>query len=202
VSKINKMNIAIIKYNAGNIRSVDYALQRLGVEATITNDIEILEKADKIIFPGVGEASSAMQYLKEHQLDKVIQNAKQPLLGICLGMQLLCAYSPEGNTTCLNIFEDVHLQKFEAVDAIKVPQIGWNEIAFTANPLFVHIPAKAFVYNVHSYYVPIQQYTIATCNYTMDYSAAIHKNNFYGVQFHPEKSSTVGEQILQNFLNL
>jgi imidazole glycerol-phosphate synthase subunit HisH len=195
------MNIVIIKYNAGNIRSVDFALKRAGVEAIITDNAKQIQQADKVIFPGVGEASSAMAYLQEKKLDTVIKNLEQPVLGICLGMQLLCAYTPEGNTNCLNIFEEVTLRKFESNNNYKVPQIGWNKVAFQKNTLFTNTATEEFVYNVHSYYVPINNYTIATCHYSLEYSAAIQKNNFYGMQFHPEKSSTVGATILQNFLN-
>ncbi len=194
--------IVIVKYNAGNIRSVDYALQRLGVHAIITDDIDILLSADKIIFPGVGAAHSAMQYLKARKLDAVISNLKQPVLGICLGMQLMCAHSQEGDTACLNIFENINLQKFEQTQQLKVPQVGWNNIQFSDNILFTGVSKNEFVYNVHSYYVPVNTYTIATCNYSLNYSAAIQKNNFYGVQFHPEKSATVGTIILSNFLNI
>jgi imidazole glycerol-phosphate synthase subunit HisH len=194
------MSIAIIKYNAGNIQSVTFALQRMGVEAVVTDDIETIQKADKIIFPGVGEASSAMQYLHEKKLDEAIKNLKQPVLGICLGMQLLCHYSNEGNTHCINVFDNIDLLKFTPKQYDKVPQVGWNIIVPSENKLFNHIGTSPFVYNVHSYYVPINDHTIATCHYTIDYSAAIQKNNFYGVQFHPEKSGRVGEQILHNFL--
>ena len=194
------MKIVIIKYNAGNIRSVDFALKRLGIEAIITDDLEAIQKADKIIFPGVGEASSAMQYLIDKSLDVGIKNLQQPVLGICLGMQLLCAYSPEGNTTCLNIFENVHLNKFETSSQFKVPQIGWNKVEFNENKLFEN--SSKYIYNVHSYYVPVNKYTTATCNYGINYSAAMQKNNFYGVQFHPEKSGEIGELILKNFMDL
>jgi imidazole glycerol-phosphate synthase subunit HisH len=196
------MNIAIIKYNAGNIQSVDFALQRIGIQATITDDPEIIKSSDKVIFPGVGEASTAMQYLKERNLDSVIKSLQQPVLGICLGMQLLCNHSAEGNTDCLGIFENINLQKFKKQPDTKVPQIGWNTIGFNNDVLFAGIDNKPFIYNVHSYYVPINDYTIATCNYQLNYSAAIQKNNFYGVQFHPEKSGTVGEQILKNFIQI
>jgi imidazole glycerol-phosphate synthase subunit HisH len=196
------MNIAIIKYNAGNIQSVLFALQRIGVQATVTDDVNEIKNADKIIFPGVGEASTAMDYLKTRNLDQVIKNLTQPVLGICLGMQLLCEYSVEGNTSCIGVFEKVRLNKFTAQEKVKVPQIGWNTIILQNNKLFDNITPNPFVYNVHSYYVPINEHTIATCEYTLNYSAAIQKNNFYGVQFHPEKSGTVGEQILKNFINL
>ncbi len=196
------MKIVILKYNAGNIQSVLFALQRIGVTALVTDNISEIQAADKVIFPGVGEASSAMQFLKEKNLDIVIKNLQQPLLGICLGMQLLCNYSSEGNTACLGVFENINLEKFSSNEKNKVPQIGWNNIEINENNLFKNIETNPFVYNVHSYFVPINEYTIANCNYILNYSAAIQKNNFYGVQFHPEKSGTVGEQILQNFLNL
>jgi imidazole glycerol-phosphate synthase subunit HisH len=196
------MSIIIIKYNAGNIKSVDFALRRIGITPIITDEIEIIKNADKIIFPGVGEASTAMQYLKERNLDTVIKNLTQPVLGICLGMQLLCNHSSEGDTECIRVFENVYLEKFKSNTNDKVPQVGWNTIAIKNNTLFNNVATNSFVYNVHSYYVPINEYTIATCNYTLAYSAAIQKNNFYGVQFHPEKSSTVGEQILKNFIKL
>jgi imidazole glycerol-phosphate synthase subunit HisH len=194
--------VTIIKYNAGNIQSVLFALARIGVEATVTDDIEAIQKSEKVIFPGVGEASTAMQYLKERNLDKLIQDLKQPVLGICLGMQLLCSHSEENNTECLNIFPNINLKQFLPSSTCKVPQIGWNKVSFSENKLFKNITAEQYIYNVHGYYVPINTFTIATCNYTLDYSAAIQKDNFYGVQFHPEKSSTIGETILKNFINL
>jgi imidazole glycerol-phosphate synthase subunit HisH len=194
--------ISILKYNAGNIQSVLFALARIGVAATVTDDIETIQKSEKVIFPGVGEASTAMQYLKERNLDKLIQDLKQPVLGICLGMQLLCSHSEENDTDCLNIFSDVNLKHFTPSASSKVPQIGWNKVSFSENKLFKNITSEQYVYNVHGYYVPINPYTIATCNYTLNYSAAIQNKNFYGVQFHPEKSSTIGETILKNFINL
>ncbi len=196
------MKTTIIKYNAGNIQSVLFALARIGVTATVTDDIETIQQSEKVIFPGVGEASTAMQYLKERNLDKLITDLKQPVLGICLGMQLLCSHSEENNTDCLNIFPNVNLKQFIPSPTCKVPQIGWNKVSFTQNPLFSTIEKEEFIYNVHGYYVPINEFTIATCNYTLNYSAAIKKDNFYGVQFHPEKSSTTGAQILKNFINL
>jgi imidazole glycerol-phosphate synthase subunit HisH len=196
------MNIAIIKYNAGNIQSVQFALQRIGVTAVVTDDIEAIQTADKIIFPGVGEASTAMQYLKDRNLDAAIKNLRQPILGICLGMQLLCNHSSEGDTECIGIFKNINLEKFIANTNNKVPQVGWNTIAVKNNKLFNNVATNSFVYNVHSYYVPVNENTIASCNYTLDFSAAIQKNNFYGVQFHPEKSGTVGEQILKNFMEI
>ena len=194
------MNLVIIKYNAGNIRSVLYALERLGIEAIVTDDVEQIINADKVIFPGVGEASSAMKYLRERKLDQVIRNLKQPVLGVCLGMQLLCKYSEENDTDCLGIF-DLEVRKFPA-DAGKVPQIGWNDIYNLKSPLFSKVSEPAFVYFVHSYYVEQSQQTIATAHYGLDYSAAIQKDNFYAVQFHPEKSADVGAGILSNFITM
>jgi glutamine amidotransferase len=196
------MNIVIIQYNAGNIQSVLYALERLGVTATVTDNMEAIQKADKVIFPGVGEASTAMHYLKERGLDKVIVNLKQPVLGICLGMQLMCAYSAENDTPCLGIFEE-EVKLFMPTDAsTKVPQIGWNTIEHLKTNLFTGVSEESYAYFVHGYYAAIGKHTIATTNYVQAYSSALHKDNFYGVQFHPEKSAMVGEQIIQNFLNL
>jgi glutamine amidotransferase len=196
------MNIVIIQYNAGNIQSVRYALERLGVQATVTDQVETIQSADKVIFPGVGEASTAMHYLQERGLDKVIVNLKQPVFGICLGMQLMCAYSEENNTNCLGIFEE-QVKLFKPLDPkIKVPQIGWNTIGNLKSELFKGIQEESYAYFVHGYYAAIGEHTIATTNYVQPYSSALHKNNFYGVQFHPEKSAKVGEQIIKNFLNL
>jgi imidazole glycerol-phosphate synthase subunit HisH len=196
------MKTAIIKYNAGNVQSVLFALERLGAEAIVTDDATELQRAGKIIFPGVGEAGSAMAYLREKQLDTVIRRLEQPVLGICLGMQLLCNHSEESNTECLGIF-DVDVQKFSSTDnSYKVPQTGWNNIYDLQGPLFNNVPENPFVYLVHSYYAAVCDNTVAACNYIQPYSAALQKNNFYGVQFHPEKSATAGEQILQNFLSL
>jgi glutamine amidotransferase len=194
------MKIAIVQYNAGNIQSVLLAIERLGLVAQVTNDIDLLSAADKIIFPGVGEASTAMKYLEENKMDAFLKETKQPVLGICLGMQLMCAHSEEGNTKCLNIFNDINLKRFAYSVNYKVPQVGWNEISFTKHPLFDSIQNKQYMYNVHSYYAPLGQSTIATCNYGITYSAALQKNNFYGVQFHPEKSGDLGSQILNNFI--
>lgn len=194
------MNIAVIKYNAGNTRSVLYALQRIGIEATVTDQPEAITRADKVIFPGVGEASSAMKYLHDHHIDALIRDLKQPTLGVCLGMQLLCRHSEENDTPCLNIF-DLAVQKFPA-SAGKVPQIGWNDLSGLASPLFRGIPEQAYVYFVHSYYVEQSPYTLATTRYGVPYSAAIGKDNFYAVQFHPEKSADIGERILRNFIDL
>ena len=196
------MNIVIIQYNAGNIQSVLYALERLGVSATVTDNLESIQAADKIIFPGVGEASTAMAYLKERGLDKVIQHLKQPVLGICLGMQLMCTYSEENDTTCLGVFEE-QVKLFKPSDAsIKVPQIGWNNIGQLKTDLFKGVAENSFTYFVHGYYAALGAHTIATTQYIQPYSSALHKDNFYGVQFHPEKSAKVGEQIIQNFLNI
>lgn len=194
------MNIAIVKYNAGNIRSVQYALERLGVEGVVTDDAELISGADKVIFPGVGEASSAMQYLREKQLDKLLCSLQQPVLGICLGMQLMCSHSEENDTACLGIF-DVKVRKFvPKQNEYKVPQIGWNKIEGLRSNLFKDISASAYVYYVHGYYAEISADTIATTNYIHPYSAALQRNQFYGVQFHPEKSADIGEKILRNFI--
>lgn len=193
------MNVAIIKYNAGNIRSVDFALKRLGVDAEITDDHEKILNADRIIFPGVGEASSAMQYLRHRGLDRLIKDLKQPTLGICLGMQLMCRYSEEGDTDCLGVF-DQQVKKFTHA-TLKVPQVGWNDIGQLRTPLFEGVSENAYVYFVHGYYVPQSMESVALTHYGLDYSAAIAKDNFYAVQFHPEKSSEVGLRILANFLD-
>ena len=200
---INTGNIVIVKYNAGNIQSVLFALERIGVKATVTDEVELIKNADKIIFPGVGEASTAMQYLRERELDKLIQSLTQPVLGICLGMQLLCSHSAENDTPCLNIFEHVEANKFVPPDSsFKVPQTGWNTIYDYHSPLFNNIPEYSYCYFVHGYYAQKSPYTIATAHYCIPYSAALQKDNFYGVQFHPEKSAGTGEQILKNFLSL
>jgi len=197
------MDLVIIKYNAGNIQSVLYALERIGVEALVTDEREKIQKADKVIFPGVGEASSAMRYLQEHKLDAVIKDLQQPVLGICLGMQLMCTYSEENDTNCLGIFEEkVRMFSPKAEEPLKVPQIGWNNIFHLQTPLFAGLPENSYCYFVHGYYASQGGHTIATADYVQPYSAALHKDNFYGVQFHPEKSAQVGEQILKNFLSL
>lgn len=195
------MKVAIVKYNAGNTHSVELALQRLGVDSILTDDAETLRSADKVIFPGVGEASSAMQYLKEHGLDKVITTLKQPTLGICLGMQLMCAHSEEGNADTLGIFNN-HVKMFpKGID--KVPHMGWNSLTLLKSALYQGIEENAYAYFVHSFYVEISNTTTAQCNYANTlFSASLEKDNFYGVQFHPEKSSTIGEQLLKNFLAL
>jgi glutamine amidotransferase len=193
------MKVVILKYNAGNIQSVKFALNRIGIESILTDSIEEISTADKIIFPGVGEASGAMNYLKDKDLDKVIPNLKQPLLGICLGMQLMCKFSEEGNTNCLGIF-DQSVKRFQG--DVKVPQIGWNNIYDLKGNLFKGISENEFQYFVHGYYVEKGKNTIATTNYINKYSSALQKNNFYGVQFHPEKSSKTGEQLLKNFIEI
>ncbi|MEA3426052.1 MAG: imidazole glycerol phosphate synthase subunit HisH [Bacteroidota bacterium] len=193
------MKLAIVKYNAGNIQSVLYALERIGMEAEVTDDHALLRSADKVIFPGVGEASSAMNYLKERQLDSLIKNLEQPVLGICLGMQLMCMHSEENNTDCLGIF-DTTVRRFSG--SLKIPQIGWNLVQETREPLFSHLPKEAYCYFVHSYYADLCDETTATTEYGVRFSSALQKRNFYGVQFHPEKSATVGEQILKNFITL
>ncbi len=194
------MKIAIIKYNAGNIQSVLYAMERLGVEAEVTDNAEAIMKADKVIFPGVGEASSAMQSLLDNGLDKVIKELKQPVFGICVGMQLLCAHSEENDTTCLGIVP-VKVKKFlPTAEKIKIPQIGWNTIYNLKSNLFKDVEEKSYIYNVHSYYAEDSDYTIAHCNYGLEYAAAVKKDNFYGVQFHTEKSAEIGDKILRNFI--
>ncbi len=193
------MNIVIIDYGAGNIQSIQFALERLGFNGILSSDWNEIQKADKIIFPGVGEASSAMKKLKERGLDLLIPTLKQPVLGICLGMQLLCKSTEEANTKGLGIFE-VDIIKFS--NKVKVPQMGWNTIYNLKSPLFQDIKENEFMYLVHSFYVPLNENTIATTNYEKEYSTALHQDNFFGVQFHPEKSGKFGEQVLMNFLNL
>ena len=196
------MKVAVVKYNAGNIRSVDYALKRLGVEAVITADKEELQSADKVIFPGVGEAETTMNHLKATGLDELIKNLRQPVFGICLGMQLMCRYSEEGEVDCLNIF-DVDVKRFvPQKHEDKVPHMGWNTIGKTNSKLFEGFTEEEFVYFVHSFYVPVCDFTAATTDYIHPFSAALHKDNFYATQFHPEKSGKTGEKILKNFLNL
>ena len=193
------MKIAIIDYGAGNVQSVLFALERLGFEGIVTNDWNTIKKADKVIFPGVGEASSAMKMLVDSGLDVLIPTLKQPILGICLGMQLMCKHSEEGNTNGLGIF-DVNVVKFS--NEVKVPQMGWNTIYNLKSPLFSGIKENEFMYLVHSYYAPLSENTIANTNYELEYSTALQRDNFFGVQFHPEKSGVFGEQILKNFLQL
>ncbi|WP_299681411.1 imidazole glycerol phosphate synthase subunit HisH [uncultured Dokdonia sp.] len=193
------MNIVIIDYGAGNIQSIKFAIERLGFTATLSHDPEEIRNADKVIFPGVGEASSAMQKLKESKLDTLIPTLQQPVLGICLGMQLMCNSSEEGNTEGLRIF-DVNVVRFR--ESVKIPQIQWNSISSLKGPLFENVENDEFIYMVHSYYAPVTNETIAVCEYGIPYGAAFAKANFYGTQFHPEKSSSTGEQILKNFLEM
>ena len=198
-SEIKNQKIIIINYGAGNIQSIQFALQRLGFKGVLSNAIDEILSADKVIFPGVGEAGNAMNQLKKSGLDVLIPNLQMPVLGICLGMQLLCKSSEEGNTVGLGVF-DVDVLKFNS--EVKVPQMGWNTIYNFKNELFNSISEQEYMYLIHSYYAPICSQTIATTNYQIEYSSALQKNNFYGTQFHPEKSGKFGEQILHNFLKL
>jgi glutamine amidotransferase len=196
------MDTVVIKYNAGNLRSVEFALSRLGINPIFSDEAETILQAQRIIFPGVGEASSAMKYLRERKLDEVILAANQPFLGICLGMQLMCKHSAENDTTCLGIFEE-SVQKFNPQDpALKVPQIGWNTISDLKTPLFANIPEESYCYFVHGYFASKGEHTIATTDYAGLYSAALNKSNYYGVQFHPEKSADIGQKIIENFLKI
>ncbi|MBQ2535702.1 MAG: imidazole glycerol phosphate synthase subunit HisH [Bacteroidales bacterium] len=196
------MNIAIVKYNAGNIGSVENAVRRMGIEPVVTDDVEKIQGADRVIFPGQGEAHSTMAYLKAHRLDEVIVGLKQPVLGICIGMQLLCRHSEEQNTDCLGVF-DVDVKRFVPQrHEDKVPQMGWNTIEQTKSELFKGFEKPEFVYFIHSFYVPTCEWTIATTDYIQPYSSALHKDNFYATQFHPEKSGSVGERILTNFITM
>ncbi len=195
------MDVAIVKYNAGNIYSVVNAMKRLGIEPVLTDDAEMLQKADRVLFPGQGQAREAMEYLKAHQLDQVIKNLKQPVLGICVGQQLLCQYSEEGDVDCIGIF-DVDVKRFQPQKhEDKVPAMGWNEIYDLKTELYKGL-SHPYSYFVHSYYVPLCEETIAKADYILPYSASLHKDNFYTCQFHPEKSGKVGEQILKNFLEI
>lgn len=205
------MDVAIVKYNAGNIYSVVNAMKRLGITPTLTDDAEMLQKADRVLFPGQGQAKEAMDYLKAHQLDQVIKDLKQPVLGICVGQQLLCRHSEEGDVDCIGIF-DVDVKRFTPQrHKDKVPAMGWNEIYDLKTDLYKGFAQEAsaiealrdpYTYFVHSYYVPLCEETIATADYILPYSASLHKDNFYTCQFHPEKSGKVGEQILKNFLDI
>ena len=196
------MDTVVIKYNAGNLRSVEFALSRLGINPIFSDEAETILQAQRIIFPGVGEASSAMKYLRERKLNEIILAANQPFLGICLGMQLMCKHSAENDTTCLGIFEE-SVQKFNPQDpALKVPQIGWNTISDLKTPLFANIPEESYCYFVHGYFASKGEHTIATTDYAGLYSAALNKSNYYGVQFHPEKSADIGQKIIENFLKI
>lgn len=196
------MKVAILKYNAGNVFSVDCALRRLGVEPIVTDNVEQLRRADKVVFPGVGEASSAMAYLRSRHLDELIRSLTQPVIGICIGQQLLCRNSEEGNTECIGVF-DTSVKRFSEAPEVKVPEMGWNTIKpLVDNPLLKGIDENSYVYYVHSYYVPVCDDTIAVTDYSLPFSAAMNKDNFYATQFHPEKSGGVGELILKNFLIL
>ena len=196
------MKVAVVKYNAGNICSVDYALKRLGVEAVVTSDEAVLRAADKVIFPGVGEAETTMNFLRSGGMDQLIKELRQPVLGICLGMQLMCRHSAEGNVDGLGIF-DIDVKRFVSLrHEDKVPHMGWNTIEQTRSDLFKGFMKEEYVYFVHSYYVPVNEHTAAVTDYILPFSAALHKDNFYATQFHPEKSGSVGERILQNFLML
>ena len=196
------MNVAIVKYNAGNVYSVVNALRRLGIEPDLTDSPERLQSADRVIFPGQGEARGAMQYLKERRLDEVIRNLRQPVFGICVGQQLLCKHSEEGDTDCIGVF-DADVRRFMSKrHEDKVPAMGWNKITDLKSPLMKGINEGDYVYFVHSFYVPLCESTIATSDYILPYSACLHKDNFYSTQFHPEKSGNVGARILQNFLDI
>jgi glutamine amidotransferase len=198
------LKIAIIKYNAGNIMSVDYALQRLGIESIVTQDAEIIRSADKVIFPGVGEASTTMQYLKNRKLDTMIADLKQPVLGICLGLQLMCKHSEEGDTQCIGIFDE-EIKKFVipvSKSGFKVPHMGWNNLENIKGTLLNKKHEGGYVYFVHSYYATLGKHSVAECNYIVPFSAALQRDNFYATQFHPEKSGTIGASILENFIKL
>ena len=194
------MNIAVIKYNAGNIQSLTFALERMGITFLVTDNAEYITSADKVIFPGVGEASTTMAYLREHKMDQLIKELKQPVLGICLGMQLMCARSEENNAVCLGIFDET-VRRFIPQGDMKVPHMGWNTLALTNSWLNRELE-QSYAYFVHSYYVPVNSHTAAITEYIQPFSAAMHRDNFYAVQFHPEKSATAGQLVLQNFLEV
>jgi glutamine amidotransferase len=191
------MKVVIIKYNAGNIQSVRFAMERMNVKFIVTDDPEEIQSADKVIFPGVGEARTTMSYLREKKLDQLIKHLKQPVLGICLGMQLMCQHSDENDTPCLGIFDET-VQKFETLNGLKVPHMGWNSLQICNGWLPESLDQK-YVYFVHSYFVPVSQYSTALCTYGVAFSASLRKNNFFAVQFHPEKSAAAGELVLQSF---
>ncbi len=199
------MNVAIIKYNAGNIMSVDFAFQRFGIKACVTDNHELIRSADKVVFPGVGEASTTMKYLSYRKLDLLIRDLKQPVLGICLGLQLMCSRSEEGNTDCMGIFNE-KIKKFipdgSQPGSYKVPHMGWNNICGLQSNIFSKELENQYVYFVHSYYATTGVHTVATCDYIVPFSAALKKENFYATQFHPEKSGRIGAQILKNFIEL
>lgn len=196
------MKVAIVKYNAGNIYSVVHALKRLGVEPMLTDRAEELQSADRVLFPGQGEARNTMAYLRQHRLDEVIRGLKQPVLGICIGQQLLCRHSEEGDVDCLGIFDTDVVRFRPQRHEDKVPHMGWNTLESMQGPLFRGCPEQSFAYFVHSFYVPVNPYTTATTPYVVPFSAALRKDNFFATQFHPEKSGSTGERILQNFLDL
>lgn len=193
------MKVAIIKYNAGNVQSVIYALQRLGLEPQLTDDVEYIQQADRVIFPGQGEASSAIRYLKKRKLDELIVHLKQPVLGICIGLQLMCSHSEEGDTPCLGIFKE-KVKKFPPKN--KVPHIGWNTLETRRGKLLQGLSEEAYLYYVHSYYAELGPETVGETNYILPFSAVMEKDNFFAIQAHPEKSGKDGEQILKNFLAL
>lgn len=199
------MKIVVIKYNAGNIRSVDFALQRIGISATITDDKDEIRNADRVIFPGVGEAATTMRFLKQHNLDTLICDLKQPVLGVCLGLQLMCTHSEEGDTTCLGIFPE-KVKKFIPLPGdsshYKIPHMGWNSLSELKTPLFDGLSEADYFYFVHSYYATTGADTAATCTYLNPFSAALQRDNFYATQFHPEKSGSAGSKLLSNFINL
>ncbi|GAA4446823.1 imidazole glycerol phosphate synthase subunit HisH [Ravibacter arvi] len=195
------MNTVIIKYNAGNVQSVMYALDRIGAAYAYTDSEEAIRAADKVIFPGVGEASSAMAYLKERGLDRLIPELRQPVLGTCIGMQLMCRHSDEGDTDCMGIF-DVNVERFPAAEGVKVPHMGWNSIYGYRSALLNDLPEEAFVYFVHSYRAPVCDYTVATCDYITPFSAMLQKDNFYAAQFHCEISGDAGQKVLEAFLKM
>lgn len=196
------MNAVIIKYNAGNIYSVELALRRAGVTPVVTDDPELICKADKVILPGQGEAMTTMTYLREHNMDSLIRNLRQPVLGICIGQQLMCAHSEEGDVDCLGIF-DVNVLKFKAQHHEKIPHVGWNNLTSTKDDALLRdIDSGEYAYFIHSYYVPVCDHTVGACQYITPFSAVLHKDNFYSTQFHPEKSGKVGHKILTNFLEL